>query len=174
MDWGGGFHSSVCVYIQLSQHHLLKWPSFPPQSALLSRWFYHPWADPLLDFQLCDLINTFPHCLHSFEFCIILWSQKPSGWNRCCQEVAPGRSEVDASSVDGLWNNPCLVLEIFLSVLFQWIWALLLTPKEPIQSNSGQPATYPGEEATKPDQRSECSLAGTLARNIRRRCCLLL
>ena len=49
-------------------------------------------ADPLLDFQLCDLINTFPHCLHSFEFCIILWSQKPSGWNRCCQEVAPGRS----------------------------------------------------------------------------------
>ena len=29
-------------------------------------------ADLPLDFQLCDLINTFPLCLHSFEFCIIL------------------------------------------------------------------------------------------------------
>ena len=131
-------------------------------------------ADQLLEIQLCDLINTPPRCLHSFEFCIILWSQKPSGWNRCCQEVAPGRSsrwELCRPSVE--WPMPSSLKSFSVCTLYVDL-SIASYPQRARTIKFWPTYCIPRErEATKPDQ-SKCSLAGTLARVIKKRCCLLL
>ena len=113
-----------------------------------------------------------------FEFCIVLWSQKQSDWNRLVNSVHVARGwhpegQVDVSPVDLLGNNPDLFLRnIFQSVCFQWIWALLLTPKSSYNTIKLWPNySMPLEEGCNQSGPVRV-LPGTLARVIKKRCML--